>query len=444
MKRLPPAWARLDGPSRFALCAAAALLFGISGGVLWHLGYNYDGLTGGPATKIHPSTYIILLLFGWSLIACGEPVRRTLHLINQRPAATVMLAVTFAIVAATAIRGGPGLGGLFDTYLACGFLMLLMVDADEDLMDRLETIVHVLMTANALLALAEFILQMRLFPYRLDGKAFEWDTRSTALHGHPLANAMVTACYLMALITGARGLSTGRRAAMIGLQGMALVVFGGRTASLTALALGAVFGLWRLLGQLRHGRMPLLGTATGFVMAAIVPAAIGALVALGFFDTLVSRFSSDGGSAEARRGMFELLAMFPAGDLIFGPDVELLDSMRRVQGLEWGIENPVVRMVLYQGIVVTVAILGSFLLVMRELSRITGPGLWLPMIMWFVLLNGAETIATKTTVTTKFVLIALTLFRPERQPAVRREVREVRSSRALRPHPGRSDAWHRP
>ncbi len=282
--------------------------------------------------------------------------------------------------------------------------------------------------------------QTRVFPYRFDGAAFEWDTRSTALHGHPLANAMATAFYLMALMTGSRALSPWQRMTLIGLQSGALVVFGGRTASVTALGLGACYGFYALLGALKRGRVPLLGAAAACVMAALVPTAIGMLVALGFFDTLITRFFSDGGSAEARKEMFELLAMFQFRDLILGPDTDLVDSMRRVQGLEWGIENPVVRMLLYQGIFITIALLGSFLLHMRELSRITAPGLWLPMVMWFVLMNGAESIASKTTLNSKFAIVAIALYRPERQRdrAPWRISSAALPDRALRRYQGRS------
>jgi hypothetical protein len=431
---LRPAWARLDRLSRFGAFAAIVVLFCVSGGMLWLVGYNYDGLTGGAATKIHPSTYLIVAVFGWSLVASGQPVRRLLHLANRRPAAALMVVIAVVVTLATVARGGPGLGGLVDTYVACGLLVLLLADADETMLARLERLLHVMMMANALLAVAEFLLQSRLFPYRFDGAIFETDTRSAGLHGHPLANAMSTACYLMALMNGARSLPTPLRAALIALQSAALVVFGGRTAALAALALGGAYGFVLLLGKLRGGGVPLLGAAAAFIVAALVPAAVGALAAFGFFDTLIGRFVEDGGSAEARKEMFALLAMFSWGDLILGPDTDLVDSLRRVQGLEWGIENPVVRLLLYQGAVVTIALLGAFVLLMRELIRVTRPGLWLPMIVWFILLNGAETIASKTTLPAKFAVIAIALYRPDRRAT---PIRAARTVRALRPRRGR-------
>lgn len=407
-----PRWARIGSFSRLGTILAVLVLFCISGGMLWLVGYNYDGLAGGAATKIHPSTYMIMLVFGWSVLACGDPVSRSIHLVNQRPATILMLVVSVVVIAITILRDGQGLGGIVDTYIAACLLVLLLADADETLMARLERLLHIVMAVNAVMALGEFVTQIRFFPYRFDGVAFETDTRSTALHGHPLANAMVTACYLMSLMNGGRSMPGWARGAMIGLQSAALVVFGGRTALLICLFAGAAYGFVALLTTLKRGRVSLPTAAAACVLAAAIPAAIAGLAGLGFFNDVADRFVSDGGSANARKEMFDLLAMFSPGDLFFGPDTDLVDTLRRVNGLEWGIENPVIRMVLYQGAIVTLLVTIGFCAFMFELSRVTRGGLWLPMVIWIVLLNGSESISTKTTLMSKFAVIALCMYRP--------------------------------
>lgn len=425
-----PRWARLDRFTAIGTTASILVLFSVSGGLLWLLGYNYDGLAGGALTKIHPSTYMISAVFAWSILACGDPVSRSIHLANRRPATVLMLVVSIAVLIVTALRDGPGMGGIVDTYIGACLLVLLLADADDRRMAALERLLHVVMTLNALLALGEFAAQTRLFPYRFDGAVFETDTRSSALHGHPLANAMITACYLMALLNGGRALPTPMRALMIGLQSAALVVFGGRTAILTSLLLGGAYGIAALLRSLKGGRVSLIGAAAGIVLVAFVPAAVGALIAGGFFDDLVSRFVSDGGSANARKEMFELLKMFSLQDLVFGPDVELVDTLRRINGLEWGIENPFIRMTLYQGAIVTAVVTVAFALFMYELARVSRRGLWLPMLAWIILLNGSESIATKTILPAKFAVVALCMYRPDRS-AQRAALRTPSSTRAL-------------
>ncbi|WP_262313563.1 hypothetical protein, partial [Klebsiella pneumoniae] len=104
-----------------------------------------------------------------------------------------------------------------------------LMDRDAATLGRLETIFHLVMLANALLGLFELASGQRFFPYRFDGVAFESDTRSAALQGHPLANATMTACYILALANGGGRLAPMPRAAMIVLQLVALVTFGGRS-----------------------------------------------------------------------------------------------------------------------------------------------------------------------------------------------------------------------
>ena len=136
------------------------------------------------------------------------------------------------------------------------------------------------------------------------------------------------------------------------------------------------------------------------------------LISQGFFDALASRFISDGGSANARIVMFELFDHFSLSQIIIGPDIEVLDSWRRIYGLEWGIENPIIRMTLYQGAFVTLLLAVGFGLFMHEIAKVSRPGLWLPMIVWILVINTAESIASKTTMMTKFCVIVLCLYHP--------------------------------
>jgi len=104
-------------------------------------------------------------------------------------------------------------------------------------------------------------------------------------------------------------------------------------------------------------------------------------------------------------------------ELIVGPDVAYVDSLRRINGLEWGIENPIVRMILYQGAFVTMIVLGSFGLFLRELIQNRERRVWLPILATLILLNTSESIAVKTTLVAKIVIIVVCLFRPTFQRA---------------------------
>ena len=51
------------------------MLLAVSGGLLWDLGYNYDGLQGSPLTKIHPFTYFVFAALAWRALQSGDAVR---------------------------------------------------------------------------------------------------------------------------------------------------------------------------------------------------------------------------------------------------------------------------------------------------------------------------------------------------------------------------------
>jgi hypothetical protein len=240
------------------------------------------------------------------------------------------------------------------------------------------------------------------------------DLRSTALQGHPLSNATVTSIYVLALLSGSRSLSMPVRLGLIGLQFAALVAFGGRSAMVTTIVLGGCYLLIQGLRSLRTGRVNLLGAALGLILAALVPVVIAVAASYGFFDALLERFVSDSGSANARVEMFELFKHFELRDLIVGPDIDLIESLRRINGLEQGIENPIIRLVLYQGAFFTLLLFVGFALFMHEVARRCHSGLWLTMLGWLILLNTSESLASKTTLMTKFVVIALVLYRPVR------------------------------
>jgi len=399
-----------------------ALLFAISGGMLWLVGYNYDGLTGNPATKIHPSTYLLILVFAWRACTFGNPVGYVVAVADRRPASALMAVMSIVLLVVVIARQRPGMAGMIDTFVAPALLVMMLAEENEKTFARMQTVVHAIMTVNALLALFEFATKTLIFPYRLDGEAFMTDLRSTALQGHPLSNATVTSIYVLALLSGSKSLSMPLRLGMIGLQCAALVAFGGRSAMVLTIVLGGCYLLIQGLRGLRTGRVNLLGAALGLILAALVPVVIAVAASYGFFDALLERFVSDSGSANARVEMFDLFNHLELRDVIVGPDIDLIESLRRISGLEQGIENPIIRTVLYQGAFFTLLLFVGFALFMHEVARRCHAGIWLLMLGWLILLNTSESLASKTTLMTKFVVIALVLYRPVRG-GVRQKVR---------------------
>ena len=404
-------------PSDTLLLVDVVLILAVSGGMLWSLGINYDGLTGSAVQKIHPSTYLTVLLFAWTVLRSGDPVGRLVALARRHPGSLLMAFAGFAFFVEIAARAAPGVAGALDTFLVPGLVAMLLFERSYESLRRVETVVHAVMLANAALGLVEFASGQRFFPYRLDGAIFETDTRSAALQGHPLGNATLTACYVLMLVAGGGSLRPASRLAMVALQCAALVTFGGRSGIVVTLVLGGGHGLVRLAGLVARGRVPLLGAAVALLVLPLVPVGIGVLAYLGFFTALLDRFAADGGSANARVAMFDLFGQLPLRGLVVAPDTDLVETLRRIDGLEWGIENPVIRTLLYHGAVVTAALTVAVTLFLVELARRCRRGIALPMIAFLVLINTFESIGGKTTLLTKFVVLLIALYRRPDRPA---------------------------
>ncbi|MCJ2038034.1 VpsF family polysaccharide biosynthesis protein [Methylobacterium sp. J-059] len=411
-RRQPQAFP-LPSLSRFeswALVVLALVTCGLSGGMLWAVGINYDGITGSAAQKVHPATYLAVFLFGWTMLRAGNPVIPMAAAAERRPASVLLCLVGFGLLAFIASRNGTGLAGSLDTYVLTGLVVILMADRDAITMRHVEIVVHAVMVANAALGLVEFVSGQRFFPFRMDGQAFDTDTRSAALQGHPLANATLTACYILALFNGGGQLRPITRAGFITLQLVALITFGGRSATVVTLCFGSVFAVVALNRALRTGRVPLLGAAIAVLMLTMVPIVVGGLAVGGFFDALLERFVSDGGSANARVEMLAIFDAIPFRDLLVGPDPSIVDTLRRMYGLEWGIENPIVRSLLYNGVAMTVLLIVAIALFLYEVARQCRHGVFLPILAFVVLINTFESIGGKTTLLAKFALMLLVLY----------------------------------
>jgi hypothetical protein len=413
----PPASGVVRSRSATPIILAVITLFTLPGGLLWLIGYNYNGLTGNPLSKIHPSTYIILAIYLWSAFTSGNPVGYVARGFWTRPACVLLLIGMLALFVQTVSRSSPGMAGSIDTFLGPPLLVMMMADLDEDAMRRVEIVLHVIMTVNALMALAEFITNVRVFEFVFDGVPNIYDTRSTALQGHPLENASVTAFYVLALISSKGSMRATFKVALVSLQFAALVAFGGRAATVAAVLLAGFYMVTRVHHALRAGRIPVLSAAAVVIMAATLPVLIVALAAGGFFDALMERFLvDDGGSAATRVEMFRIFEGVSNRDLLVGPDPALIASQRWLHGLSVGIENPIITILLYQGIFVTVLLTTAVVAFLYELAQSCLAGVWLPMIAFAILLNSSESIATKTNVVSKFVVVMLCLYRPRHNP----------------------------
>ena len=389
------------------------LLFTVSGGMLWELGLNYDGITGAPASKIHPATYATVVAFALFVLARRNPASLVPKLASQRPGSVVFFFAAISVLAFIVIDRRPGPAGTVDTFILPILLTWIFAEQNARSMRSLELMLHLLLTFNALLTLYEFIAGTQLFPYRFEGELLI-DYRPGGLIGHPLTNSVVTGTYIASLLSGGARLGQLLRPPLIVLQWTALAAAGGRTALILITALIG-FQVPRFVLELATGRrLSLLGWAACTIMPVIIGAGIVALHTAGFFDPLVDRFKDDTGSAQTRVQMFDMFSHLGLRDLLLSPDVALIESLRPVQGLEQGIENPVIRLVLYQGIAATAALVLGFILFVREVIRPLRHGCGLPLTFFLAVIMSFESLSSKSLLLAQFLVIVLVMFRVAR------------------------------
>ncbi len=392
-----------------------ALFFLVSPMLLFNWGFSYEDVGGSVLEKVHPGSWVVLMALVMKAFASGRP----LSLVNEfaRPPALAMYLAAWAfLIVFTILRKAP-FTPLIDTFMLPAMLFVLAGGMADDEKKRAALLIHLLLNINALLGLYEYLSGYRLTPYVAGTLLIEADWRSTALLGHPLANAMMTGSYILTVgIGGARDLPRLLRPAIIGLQFMGMIAFGGRSALVLTLLLLSFVGMWSFVKFLRGARTDLL--QAGLILL-VMPAVVTLLVAAingGFFDQMIERFVNDNGSAKARVIMLKLFNYVSWEDLVFGPDQALITSLQHTEGIEYGIESFWVAFILINGLAMSFIFfpaLGAFSLLL--VTR-TGARTSILLIYFYLLASTSVSMSAKTCAFGMFVIMILTMLRPEAAP----------------------------
>lgn len=378
--------------------------------VTW--GFNYDEAGGTVLEKIHPGTWLAAGLLLAAMAAEGNPLTWLIDRFSRSPA-LIVFALGIAILMAHTIQVVKlPFTPLIDTFIAPLLIFLLLVDLPEDRGRRLALLLHVVMLANAVVGIVEFASGLRLTPLVAAGVVIEDDWRSTALLGHPLANASLTGCYMLMLALGAtRDLPRLLAPVALGLSGAGMVVFGGRAATVLLLAILAALALRRLAAIAAGARFDPRSVLTALIVVPVAGIALVVLAEAGFFDQFVERFIDDKGSADARYEMFELFRHISWHDLVLGPDARHMETLRALYGLDFGIESFWIAYLLTNGIVVSVVFFVSLMVFCREIVRsVSRGGLWV-LGFFFLVASTSVSLSAKSPLLAVLTLMMLILMR---------------------------------
>ena len=399
--------ARLLG--RTAARVGVVLLFTVSAALLTHVGYGYMSEGGNALTKFHPST--ILLILAAAALLIGEGVSRPLAETAARFPGTVAMAAGFAVLAWSCImvQRYP-VSQIVDTFVPGLVVFLILSRAGQRDLGWFGRLFHILFTINALVAILEMTTPFRLVPTYIGDELVVYEWRATALLGHPLSNAMLTGVYIL-LLTGPAGriFPAPVRVGLFGLQMVAMMAFGGRTALVLLvlfLALrGAVAGTAYLSGRRFRRSAPILALP----LATIGAIAMVILFEMGLFDRFIGRFIDDNGSAATRAAMFRVFDRIDPAYFLFGPEPWLIRSAQWQVGSSIAIESFIVGFVALYGLLVSLVFFAGLALFMREVVRFAGRPAILPLVYFFVVAAGANSISAKSTDLTMAIALAMVL-----------------------------------
>lgn len=421
---LRPSRAIGAGPAISDLCglgavAAAALgvaaLFAISPLTLESWGVSYTASGGGVLAKFHPATLILLGALALRCLAAPAPTRTALRLVTSDHGVLLLLAaVAVASVFAIGVDKVP-VTPLVDTFVLPVITFLLLRDLHPAALRWLAWIVVAIMAANAVIAILELVRGWRLVHFdlpssisadpTLSNSSFDWraelaiDWRASALLGHPLVNGLITGAYLLCLVSSeAPWLKPPVRLALLALSGASMFAFGARTALVLTAALGAWLATTKLARAIAGGfRLDRRLFAMSLLVFAAVLMLGFALIATGYVDHTLERFNADAGSATTRLRMFALLEPMSWSDLVLKPDKDLVATLQRIQGLEYGIESSWLGLLLIYGAVVTAVVLAGLAAFAASVLRRCAHGAGCVLLLYFILVSVSASMSGKTT-----------------------------------------------
>ena len=398
-------------------------LLAISPLALYMFGWQYFDTGGGPLEKFHPATLVASIVLLMMAMQYGNPLTGLIEIIRRHePLIPYFAANLFMIVYASTFLKLP-VTIFIETFIGAALIFIVLQDAGERMAHKLALLIHLLMFINAALGFYELVAGFRLTPLVINGEDLLDEPRSTALLGHPLANAMLMGTYIVMLAQGgARDLPKALRPICFFMALASLIPFGGRAATAATLAALGYLGIRRIMDILAGAEFEIRSILAGIIIVPLT--AFGVMIAfdLGAFDTLTNRLFDDEGSAGTRIEMFALFRYLSTYDLIFGPDTAMLMTWVRLHGLEYGIESFVVAFILNYGLLCTVLFFPPFAMYLYYLKTSLRPGTGLVIIHFLAVALTSISLSSKSPTMSVFVMLLTILMRPDQASSASRHL----------------------
>jgi hypothetical protein len=393
--------------SFYAITVAVLLLAVFSPFALEMIGWGYGAAGGGAFFKIHPVTYYSFAVLGCLFLIKWQPQNKV-HLAEIAPMPVLLYgACTLLTFACNIVLVGGGESSFVIDSLFLPVVMIILVQHLSTSQQRyIFTMLLGVFVINALIGMGEVASGHRLFKYTIQGIDIIYDKRATALMGHPLTNAALTAVAVFFVLGYVR--KPVYAVAIILTLYVGMVAFGGRASlillTITLLGYG-VFAFFMAAKQ-RQFNLPVLTTLAGvlffapFLLAYLL---LGTTAGQAFVERLVW---DDSGATRVQ--LFEVFKYLSTSEILLGTSSQKINTLIAFTGMPWTIENGWIALfvrfgaVLFSVYMVGFGFLYRFLL--RDLRVEAKIGLWLFVVIAFA----NNSIAGKTPMISIVSLLAVT------------------------------------
>lgn len=382
-----------------------ALYFVLPGSLLPLIGWNYLGGASEPE-KIHPATYLLIVVVGWTLLV--DPVFRRRCLAQ---AETDYALVAFALVAfatslfAVAARGASA-ANLIETFGLAIVVRIVIVAIPRGPLAQFRFFVDLLFIVGLASVLAEYVLRRNFI---FDAPAF-YDPnirqivvpefRAAGIFGHPLTAAGFFSLYaILNLIATPVRLSLGcvTRLLLAAVSFIAIFPTGGRTALLAGGLIVAAYLTGSVLQSIVRGSFSKSGLTLFVVFLTIAGLMVPVLAQLDVFEVMFARFESDDGSAVSREYALQILTNTRLDDLWFGMNQNDVLALQNKFGLV-AIENSWINFALVCGLILTMLLLVTYLLFLFwSNAKYCTSGIYYVALFQFILSNATNDLWSKNT-----------------------------------------------
>lgn len=364
------------------------------------LGQPYELPYGPLPAKLHPSTYLLSLALLFGLAARGNVLAALWAVLRRRPLVGLYLVCMVYTGLWSLWRHGAGGAAFFvDTLWMPGLALLAMALQTRHRHRQLAWMVATVLVVNAVQALVEQRLGSTLIPQFAgrDGLVPDDYFRASALFGHPLNNALITAS-LMPVVWFLPVAIVWRGLGLLLLL-LSMLSFGGRSSTVAVVLFYGALLTWAVVVQIASGKLRLRHVLVVVVCLLLGGAGLVGLVAsTGLGERIFGNFTWDN-SANVRLVALQALDHLDTVDLWAGVTPQRANQIAERIGLDLryeAIENFWVALLMQVGLLGFVPFCIGLASGVAHIWRAANWPLRVGIVLFFVVGSGANTLAAKT------------------------------------------------